>query len=128
MSGVGRACQGIGAWTGFGGRPACGVLPVPVRGAPGMRPARPLAAPMRPGHGNLRRLCPGRVRVQPAPQIIRDKVHDDPPGAPVQVPEDAFAVAQAAQHGLMLLGRVDAEQRHDARDLGPLGGAEREDR
>src|SRR6201986_749042 len=69
---------------------------------------------------------PGGVGVDPVLQFLRDQVDPDPPGAVIQVPENALAVAERAQHGLVLVGRRDPEQRHDVRHLGAFGRAERE--
>lgn len=69
---------------------------------------------------NITGTGPGRVRVQPLPQFIGDQVDTDPAGPPIQVAEDALGVAQTAKNRLVLLRRLDAEQRHDAGNFGPL--------
>src|SRR5215468_1734483 len=82
---------------------------IPVRCAPALPAiARSPASRVRtaPGRRALRRLRPGWVRVQPAAQVIGDEIDDDASGPAIQVAEDALAVAQAAQHRLVLIGGV----------------------
>src|SRR5262249_44166114 len=70
---------------------------------------------------------PGGVGVDPVPQLLGDQVDPDPPGPVVQIPEYALAVAERTEHGLVLVGWGDPEQRHDVGHLAAFGRAERED-
>src|SRR5260370_36860150 len=76
--------------------------------------------------GGLLRPRPRRVGVEPAHQLLRNQVDSDPAGPAVKIAEDAFAVAEAAQHGLVVVRRLHAEQRHHVVNLDALAGAARE--
>ena len=95
----------------------------PCRGGRGPVAVREAVA----GARRLVRTGPGRVRVQPALQLVGRQVDAYPARAPVQVTEDRFAVAEPAQDRLMLLGGFHAEQRQHALHLGPFRRTERED-
>ena len=51
-----------------------------------------------------------RIRIDPVPQFFGYEIDTDAARSVIEITENAFAVAEGAKHGLVLLGRFHAKQ------------------